>query len=184
MLLTLRGCVFLYYGDEIGMPNTEVAREQMLDPVGIRMYPVFGRDPARTPMQWNASSGFGFTEPGVEPWLPFGDAASFNVADQVEEADSFLTLTRDLIALRDAEPDLRSGAFKRVGAPDGILAYTRGDGFLIAASLDKGEGGVISGVNGKVAASARRRRDGEQIDGDLTLEPGDAVVIRLSYRHH
>ncbi|MEI8337128.1 MAG: DUF3459 domain-containing protein, partial [Actinomycetes bacterium] len=105
------------------------------------------------------------------------------VADQVEDADSFLTLTRDLIALRDAEPDLRSGAFKRVGAPDGILAYTRGDGFLIAASLDQGAGGVITGVNGKVTASARRRRDGEQIDGDLTLEPGDAVVIRLSYRH-
>lgn len=183
MLLTLRGCVFLYYGDEIGMPDTEVPLEQILDPVGIRMYPVFGRDPERTPMQWDANPGFGFTEPGVEPWLPFGDAASFNVADQVEDPDSFLTLTRDLIALRDAEPDLRSGTFNRVSAPEGILAYTRGDGFLIAASLDQGAGGVISGVNGKVAASARRARDGEQIDGDLTLEPGDALVIRLSRRH-
>ncbi|MBJ7382344.1 MAG: hypothetical protein JHC66_07120, partial [Acidimicrobiia bacterium] len=89
-------------------------------------------------------------------------------------------LTRDLIALRDAESDLRSGAFKRVSAPDGVLAYTRGDGFLIAASLDEGAGGVISGVNGEVAASARRFRDGEQIDGDLTINAGDALIVRLA----
>ena len=47
-------------------------------------------------------------EPGVEPWLPYGDVAACNVADQRHDPDSMLSLTRDLIGLRDAMPELRA----------------------------------------------------------------------------
>ena len=57
MLLTLRGTVFLYEGDEIGMTDVDVPREELVDPVGIRFYPHAGRDPVRTPMQWSERAG-------------------------------------------------------------------------------------------------------------------------------
>ena len=47
LLLTLRGTVFLYEGDEIGMTDVDVPRDQLVDPVGIRFYPYAGRDPVR-----------------------------------------------------------------------------------------------------------------------------------------
>ncbi len=59
MLLTLRGSVFLYEGDEIGMVDTPLEQAQMKDPVSIRYFPVYGRDGARTPMQWSARPGGG-----------------------------------------------------------------------------------------------------------------------------
>ena len=73
MLLTLRGTVFLYEGDEIGMTDTDIPRDELVDPVGIRFYPYAGRDPVRTPMQWANEPGGGFTDAGVTPWLRFGD---------------------------------------------------------------------------------------------------------------
>src|SRR5918996_1543570 len=81
LLLTLRGTPLLYYGDEIGMLNVEIPRDRLRDPVGIRGWPEdHGRDGGRTPMQWTPSGGF--TEAGIEPWLPIGDASSCNVAAQ------------------------------------------------------------------------------------------------------
>ena len=74
MLLTLRGSVFLYEGDEIGMVDTPLTKEQMKDPVSITYYPAYARDGARTPMQWSDAPGARASPtPGVEPWLPFGD---------------------------------------------------------------------------------------------------------------
>ena len=87
MLLTLPGSVFLYYGDELGMLDTDVPKERLEDPVGRRLYPVYGRDPERTPMPWSPRPGAGFTAPNVEPWLPFGDIAACNVEDQRRDPD-------------------------------------------------------------------------------------------------
>ena len=50
MLLTLPGTPFLYAGDEILMPDTDVPRDRLKDPLGVQLYPMpFGRDPERTP---------------------------------------------------------------------------------------------------------------------------------------
>ena len=61
MMLTLRGTPFLYYGDELGMPETEIPVERVLDPVGKIHGPRVGRDGERTPMQWTDAPGAGFT---------------------------------------------------------------------------------------------------------------------------
>jgi alpha-glucosidase len=72
LLLTARGTPYLYYGDEIGMKNGKVARHELRDPVGIRFWPLtVSRDPARTPMLWDATAGAGFTT--AKPWLPLND---------------------------------------------------------------------------------------------------------------
>ena len=65
MLLTLRGTPFLYYGDEIGLPDVPLDPADALDPVPRRTgKPERNRDPCRTPMQWSAEPGAGFTEAG------------------------------------------------------------------------------------------------------------------------
>ena len=76
-----------------------------------------GRDDERTPMPWTAEPGAGFSTPGVEPWLPYGDFASCNVATQRHDPDSMLSLTRDLIGLRDAMPELRARRVSHAALP-------------------------------------------------------------------
>jgi alpha-glucosidase len=178
MLLTLRGASFLYYGDEIGMPDTDVPRERILDPVGVRFYPVYGRDPERTPMHWSAEPGAGFTEPGVEPWLPFGNFARTNVADQRHDPDSTLSLTRDLISLRDAMPDLRRGDYTLLPADAGVWAWRRGGRVLVALNLSDVPA-TVPDVHGAVRIGTRRKRDNERIDSALRLDPWDGVVVWL-----
>ncbi|GIU86035.1 MAG: hypothetical protein KatS3mg009_0550 [Acidimicrobiia bacterium] len=162
LLMGLRGTPFLYYGDEIGMPDTDVPPERVLDPVGRIHGPRLGRDPERTPMHWSAEEGAGFTRPGVEPWLPFGDHRACNVADQRHDPDSMLSLTRDLIGLRDALPDLRRGAYRTHPASSGAFwAWERGERVVVAANLGD-EPVTVAGVDGTIRVSTIRARDAEE----------------------
>ena len=70
---------------------------------------------------------------GATPWLPFGDLAAHNVADQAADRGSQLWLTRDLIALRREEEALRTGAYAALETPAGAWAWRRGDAFVIGA---------------------------------------------------
>ena len=57
LLLSLRGSVCLYQGEELGLTEAELAFEDLQDPYGIRFWPEFkGRDGCRTPMVWDADS--------------------------------------------------------------------------------------------------------------------------------
>ncbi len=69
LLLCLRGVPFIYYGEEIGMTDVDIPEERLQDPARFRTP---GRDPERTPMQWDGSSTRGFSS--AEPWLPYGPA--------------------------------------------------------------------------------------------------------------
>lgn len=179
MLLTLRGTPFLYYGDELGLADVPIDPEQALDPVARRTGdPSRNRDPCRTPMQWTAEAGAGFTEAGVTPWLPFGDPAACNVADQRHDPDSQLHLVRDLIALRREHSELRSGTYATLPAPDGAWAFRRGDALAVALNLADAQC-TIEDVAGTVAIATDRARDGETVDGALTLGPWQGAVVQL-----
>ena len=114
MLLTLRGTPFLYYGEEIGMADTPIPPERVLD--------VAGRDPERTPMPWDGSRGGGFTT--GEPWLPMGaETGEVNVEAQGADPSSMLAFYRDVIRLRRSTPALRSGSYATVeGMPADVFA--------------------------------------------------------------
>jgi glycosidase len=171
-LLSLRGTCILFQGDEIGLEALPVPPERERDMVG--------RDACRTPMVWRDEEGAGFTEPGVEPWLPIG-ARNRNVADQREDRDSILTLTRDLIALRKHRRILR-GAYEGVDAPPGVWAFRREGGALIALNL--GDATVsLDGVEGAIVIGTDRARDGERLTGALALRPREAVVASLGMTH-
>jgi alpha-glucosidase len=116
MLLTLRGTPFVYYGEEIGMADGPVPPDRIVD--------VAGRDPARTPMQWNGSPRAGFTT--GNPWLPVSPAAAtVNVEAQRDDPRSMLSWFRTLIRERRSSPALRRGAYASVDAPRGVYAYLR-----------------------------------------------------------
>jgi alpha-glucosidase len=117
MLLTLRGTPFLYQGEEIGMADGPIPPERVVD--------VAGRDPERTPMQWDATRNGGFTT--GDPWLPVNpETASVNVASQRGDPDSMLGLYRSLIRIRRDSPALRRGPYRSVaGVPDDVFAYVR-----------------------------------------------------------
>ncbi|HKH18008.1 MAG TPA: alpha-amylase family glycosyl hydrolase [Solirubrobacteraceae bacterium] len=180
MLLTLRGTPFLYYGDEIGMPEVPRDFETALDPVARRLGdPSENRDVCRTPMQWTDEPGGGFTAADATPWLPFGDLAAHNVAAQREDRGSTLHLVRDLIALRKRHPDLTSGSYQSLPAPAGTWAWRRGERFTVALNLSDADV-AVDGVGGRVAAATDRARDGEEIDGAVRLRPYEGVLVELA----
>lgn len=170
MLLTLRGTPVLYYGDELGMLDTVVPPERKQDPV------VPSRDPARTPMPWTSAEGAGFTRPGVEPWLPFGELER-NVESQSRDAGSVLHLARDLIALRKGRADLRRGAYASLPGPDGTWIFRRGRGTLVALNFT--DRARPLGLAGKVLLSTDRSREGSRIGA---LQPFEGAVLQADAR--
>ena len=129
LLMALRGNIFLYQGEELGLPQADVPFERLRDPEAIANWPeTQGRDGARTPMPWRAAAPNGGFSTG-EPWLPV-DRRHLDLAVDLQEPDpgSTLNLTRRLIALRKAKPALRLGAIRPVEAPAPLLAFERGDG--------------------------------------------------------
>jgi len=180
MLLGLRGTPFLYYGDEIGLPDTPLDPATALDPVAARLGdPEENRDVCRTPMQWADVPGGGFTTDGAAPWLPFGDLAAYNVEEQRADPGSILHLVRDLIALRRSREDLRGGAYETLPAPDGAWAWKRGSGTAVAVNLGAGPVSVER-LSGRVLVGTDRARDGSAVDGAVELAPGEGVVVELA----
>lgn len=182
LLLTMRGTPTIYYGDELGLPQVEVPPEREQDPWGIRV-PGQGRDGCRTPMQWTAEPGAGFTT-ADEPWLPFTPGAErLNVAAEMSDPGSMLNLYRRLLALRRAEPALSYGGYEVIrDTPDGVLAYLRraeGDGFAVALNFTSRPVTFSLGRNGAVAVGTNPERDGAPVGSSFELRPDEGVVIRI-----
>lgn len=179
MLLNLRGTPVLYQGDEIGLGDTTLEREDLRDPLGVRYWPYYaGRDAARTPMPWCDAPGGGFTPPEVRPWLPMGDVSACNVADQQSDPHSVLGLARDLIALRRREPDLHGGDYRSLDGPPGVWVWSRGDRHVVALNLSD-DMVDVPGLEGTVQICTERARDGERVSGYLRLAPWESAVLAV-----
>jgi alpha-glucosidase len=160
------------------MPDTEIPDSRVLDPVGVFHGARVGRDPERTPMPWTGEPGAGYTAAGVEPWLPFGDVAACNVADQRHDPDSVLALTRDLIGLRDAMPELRRGSYATLpSSDDRVWAWQRGDRTVVAMNCSDEPADVNDAGTGEIRLSTIRARAGERVSGSLHLEPWEAAIV-------
>ena len=177
-LLTLRGTPFLYYGDEIGMTEVPIGNEDVRDGPGLIGEAQVVRDPGRTPMQWAAQPGAGFTRGDVRPWLPIGDSVLANVADQRSDPASHLHLCRDLIALRREIPELYTGEYASLPSPDGVWAWSRGRGVEVVVNLSDHATTLLTG-RGRIVICTNRARDGERVKWDFDLGPWEGVVLRL-----
>ena len=182
LLLTLRGTPTIYYGDEIGMHNVDIPPEQFQDPQGKNIG--ISRDPARTPMQWDASPNAGFST--AAPWLPLADDyQQVNVAAQRDDPRSTLTLYRRLLALRRAEPALSVGAYVPVPSAGDVFCYVREGGgrrFLVALNFGGEPQRVVwdGARGGTVVLSTRLDREGETVGEALELRPDEGVLIQLA----
>ena len=182
MLLTLRGTPTLYYGDELGLPEVEIPPEAQQDPWGIRV-PGLGRDGCRTPMLWDGTANGGFCDAAVRPWLPVGPAApERNVAAEIGDPGSHLSLYRALLALRRSAPALQEGSYRPLdGLPEDCFAYRRehtGGGAVVVALNFSAMPIVVPGLGpGTVVASTGMDRVGERAADPLPLGPDEGVVI-------
>jgi len=125
LLCTLRGTPTLYYGDELGMQDVAIPPELVRDPWERNVPGLgLGRDPERTPMQWSAEPGAGFST--GRPWLPLAaDFASVNVRQAATEPGSLLQLYRALLALRRSEPALAHGDYRELHVSESAFGYER-----------------------------------------------------------
>ena len=179
----LRGTPFLYYGEELGMPEARLRRSEIVDPPGKRFWPFFkGRDGARTPMQWDGSERGGFTE-GV-PWLPLGsDVAERSVASQEGDGLSVLETYRSLLALRKSFAALAAGRQSSLSALGGVLSWRRqaeepdGPAVWVAVNCT---GTEVSWTvpRGETCARVLFRTGTGSAEGKvLRLSPDEAVVL-------
>jgi alpha-glucosidase len=134
LLMSLRGTICLYQGEELGQLETVLTYDELTDPVGLTNWPANkGRDGCRTPMTWDsAAPNAGFST--VKPWLPVKPLqAARSVSAQEACPDSTLAYYRQAIAWRKSQPALRSGKMRFRRGAKGILRFTRGEG---AEALD------------------------------------------------
>jgi alpha-glucosidase len=173
MLLTLRGTPFIYYGEEIGMTDVAIPQDRIVD--------VDGRDPERTPMQWDATPNAGFTT--GRPWLPLAaDAQRVNVEAQRTDPASLFSFYRRLIWLRRGSPALRAGSYRTLRAPRGVFAYVReaeGERFIVALNFLDRPSRVAVTENADVVLSTSDGRAGDRLRKAIELGPNEGLIARL-----
>ncbi|MFQ3788913.1 alpha-amylase family glycosyl hydrolase [Halomonas sp. A29] len=125
-LLTQRGSVCLYQGEELGLTEAELALEQLADPAGITFWPAYkGRDGCRTPHPWSAERRHGDFSQG-KPWLPVPDEhLGLAMNRQDDDPDSLLNAYRTFLAFRREHVELVKGAIRYHPLRDGVLCLER-----------------------------------------------------------
>ena len=181
LLTTLRGTAFLYQGEELGLPQSDVPYERLVDPEGLAFWPDHqGRDGCRTPMPWASDAPFAGFSP-IEPWLPVEPFhLPLAVDRQAEDADSVLAFTRSWLAWRREQAELKTGALTLLDLPGRTLAYLRGEGpktLLFIFNLDAEETMTTALPAGAWTSVFDL---GASVDGDkAVLPPGTAFAARL-----
>ena len=186
LLLTLRGTPTLYYGDELGMVNVPVPPEKEQDPYGIRV-PGMGRDPARTPMQWDATPNAGFALPEVKDlWLPLSpEYKEVNVARQLTGPRSLLNLYRRLLAYRRATPALHWGSYRALDAGTAdCFVFLRQAGeqrLLVALNFTAQEQKLRLPEfgSGEIVVSTTMAREGKVNLADFSLRGNEGMIIKV-----
>jgi alpha-glucosidase len=186
LLLTLRGTPTMYYGDEIGMCDVPIPADQVQDPFEKNVPGLgLGRDPVRTPMQWSGGKWSDFSS--ARPWLPLSaEFPTQNVAAQIEDPASLLSLYRRLIELRRAEPALSVGDYTALQAGENLMAYLRaaaGRRFLIVLNFTDASHAfdlATFHARAKLRLSTYLDRSGETLRDELRLRGNEGVIVELS----
>jgi alpha-glucosidase len=129
LLMSLRGSVCLYQGEELGLTEAELQFEDLQDPYGIRFWPEFkGRDGCRTPMVWDdAKPNGGFSS--TKPWLPVAkEHLPLAVSRQQGDPTSLLEHYRRFLAFRAGHPALIKGDIEFLAVEGDAIAFARREG--------------------------------------------------------
>ena len=126
LLLSLKGSICIYQGEELGQLETELDFDELTDPPGIRFWPKNkGRDGCRTPMTWDSmKDNAGFSS--AKPWLPVKSTQiKRSVNLQEKENNSVLQFYRDFISFRKEERSLIDGDINFHEMGNSILFFSR-----------------------------------------------------------
>jgi alpha-glucosidase len=194
LLLTLRGTPTCYYGDELGMENVPIPPEKIQDPPAINQPEIahlVGRDPERTPMQWDDSPNAGFAAADVQDlWLPLApNYMEVNVAKQLKDPLSFLNFYRKLLACRKSTPALQIGSYRSINlesaqAQENCFVFERqaGNQHVIVALNFSNMEQKLSLPNletGKIVLSTSLDREGEVSLSGFSLRGNEGCIIML-----
>jgi oligo-1,6-glucosidase len=203
LILTLRGTPFLYQGDELGMTNYPFKTLADFDDISVKnAYQAlvvtgkvpeadflaesakYGRDNARTPMQWSSAPNAGFTTPTAKPWLAINpNYKTLNAAAELRNPNSVYHYTQRAIELHHAHPAFIYGDYKDLD-PDHpqVYAYTRSLGaerFLVILNISKtATDYTIPYLIEPSSLVLSNTSTTEALNGRLHLQPWEARVYR------
>lgn len=141
LTLTLRGVCFLYFGEEIGMPDFETSSVQdfrdiqaknhfklILDGGGTQEQAFIKakqecRDKSRLFMQWDTSEYSGFSR--ALPWIGPSKSTMPNVVEQQYDMQSLWHWYKDLIWLRNNSLTLAHGTSQEITLYDSVFSISR-----------------------------------------------------------
>ena len=169
VMLALPGAVFVYNGEELGLPNVELPDDVLQDPVWERSgHAERGRDGCRVPMPWSGDAPpFGFST-SDEVWLPMpSDWAPLTVAAQELDPESTLAFFRRAIVMRH-ERESTGGPIEFLDAQPGVLSFRGGDG--VTCVINTGQASVPLPRGEVLIASV------DVVDG--ALAPNGAAWVR------
>ncbi|MBV9247957.1 MAG: alpha-glucosidase, partial [Acetobacteraceae bacterium] len=127
LLLSLRGSVSLYQGEELGLTEAELDENHLRDPFGIAYWPEFrGRDGSRTPIPWEHGVTHGGFTSGQAPWLPVPDA-HYEMAVSRHEQDeaALLHAFRRFLAWRRRQRALVRGSLVPLNLAAPLVGFIR-----------------------------------------------------------
>ncbi|MDH6514033.1 alpha-glucosidase [Streptomyces sp. SAI-135] len=174
LTLALPGSVYLYQGEELGLPEADIPLDRIQDPMHFRSGGVDpGRDGCRVPLPWEAQApAYGFGT-GAAPWLPQPeDWAPYAVDRQSGDPRSMLTLYREALRIRRSEPAFGHGPMQWLPAEVGVLAFARPGGPICVVNLS--EAPVDLPVAGEVLLSSG------PLESDGKLPSDTAVWLRTA----
>jgi len=190
LVFTLKGIPLIYYGEEIGMRNVDIPKDELKDPIGIRYYyiPGAGRDGGRTPMQWDDASYSGFSK--AKPWLRVaGDYKFTNVKFEENDKNSMLNFYKKMIALRNSTPALQVGDYELLEKnPDSYLVYLRKYGsekYLIILNFENKKCEFNFKKYGFDSSKFERviklYDESSKIGNIFEIEPYDIIILKSRY---
>lgn len=161
VMLALPGAVFVYNGEELGLPNVDLPDEALRDPIWERSgHTLRGRDACRVPMPWAGEAPpFGFST-NTDTWLPIPpEWAALTVEKQVDDPNSTLSFFRRAIEIRRTRDEFEGRAVSWLDSPADSVAFRR-------------DGGLVCVLNAGDAAIALP-------DGEVLLASGPLVDGKL-----
>ncbi|BBX97260.1 alpha-amylase [Mycobacterium lacus] len=140
LMLALPGAVFIYNGQELGLPDVDLPDEVLQDPTWERSgHTERGRDRCRVPIPWSGEAPpFGFST-CADTWLPMpAEWAAWTVEKQRADPDSTLSFFRRALELRRERDEFEGTEIEWLGAPRNTLVFRRCGGGLVCV-LNAGE---------------------------------------------
>ncbi len=197
-----RGTPYVYQGEELGMTNypfETIDQFQDLETLNhyktvvdhngdtesaLRAYRRYGRDNARTPMQWDISVDAGFSR--GKPWLAVNpNHTEVNAAAAIGDPNSVFHYYRRLIALRKSDEVVAEGKFTMLLEDHpSVYAFTRtldSQGLTVIANWSDEPNSVSlddSALPTDAVTLIHNYTDAPSASSEISLRPWEAVVYR------